>query len=862
MTPGKTPSSLTVTELKSELKTAGLSVSGLKAELVARLQEYMDSQSASAQPEAAADADATPEEEAPAAETAAEEASPEAAADAADGDAAMETEPAAAEEAEQADGAEAEKIEEKPATPEPIPEKDYGLEEWMKMDIPAEWMPRPILRVKNIPEASTLEEVKAAIEEAAGVTLESIVMDDAHKKEGQTQTAIIRMPAPALPWAVTPEDLETPLMEIFVPKPKVVAKSAPKEEAKPETPVKEEAKPDEEAATEEAKPAEEAATEEAKPEEETAMEEAKPAEEAAPEEAEEKKEEVAEEKKEEEAEVKKEEEAEVKKEEAKKETPKPAPKLEDDGRKEGDVFKMALFYINRFNERKIEVGGKTLTFDAANLNCTLFLGNVPDNTDAAQLTEDMATYGALECCFIICNPEGVTKGYGFVEFAVPASADKTFGDERLLTAVFNEYGPVTSAVIAKANGYFKGFAFVEFNALKGLDGTEQPRLGGARLMISFQNPAKLAFRTGMIGQYGGNSRGGGRFGNYNQPTRPTTCLPWTPTPNTTSRKDHRLNWPSLGHSILPAPASSSSVDAGSCFRQASQSNLVEEGSVQGSTRQREQDKLLASLGGEARGGGGRGGNYGGYNGGQQARMTAGYGGSGGGSYGSPQGGRGAYGRGVMGPGYGGRGGGGYPASGGGGARGYGGNTAGGYAGRGGYGGGGGGYGGGGYGGGGGYAASGGGGYGGRGAGGGGATGGYGGGYARGGYGGAAAGGYGASGGYGAAQQGYGATQSYGAAQQGYGQQRAATGYGGYGAAGGYSAAAQAPATGYGATGYGGYGAASGYSAPAATGYGAAATGYGAASGQKRPEADYSAYSGNTAHGYGSAAQDYNKKPRY
>jgi len=310
----------------------------------------------------------------------------------------------------------------KPAEPKP----DLGPEEWETMDVPEYWRPLPLVRVRNIPPTATTEDVKVAIE-AHGLTVKSVVFNpDEKQKDADTQVALVRFPPLPLPWKLTEEDLAAPLLpELQHPEP-----AAEKKEGEGAPEVKKEGE-------DVKKEGEEAKQEEVKKEGEEVKKEGT---------ADVKMDGAAEEKKEGEGAA-----AQEKKEDkgAAGEAPKTAPAVEEekkkevlpaaspakpivvqpakplpDGRKEGDVFTFAHFVATRLMQRRLAVGEKAVALDAPMLDLTLFLGNLSEGMEDAKLQEEMAKYGELERCFVMRNKEGVSKGYGFAEFVVPAPCVK------------------------------------------------------------------------------------------------------------------------------------------------------------------------------------------------------------------------------------------------------------------------------------------------------------------------------------------------------------------------------------------------------------------------------------------------------
>ncbi len=100
----------------------------------------------------------------------------------------------------------------------------------------------------------------------------------------------------------------------------------------------------------------------------------------------------------------------------------PPKRMLDDGRRDGDAAKMSRFLAAHLADCRIELGGRSLVVDAPPMPVTLFVGNMTADHDDERLRAEMEEFGAIERCFVMRNGEGVSKGYGFVEFSLPASA--------------------------------------------------------------------------------------------------------------------------------------------------------------------------------------------------------------------------------------------------------------------------------------------------------------------------------------------------------------------------------------------------------------------------------------------------------
>ncbi len=82
----------------------------------------------------------------------------------------------------------------------------------------------------------------------------------------------------------------------------------------------------------------------------------------------------------------------------------------DDGRADGDVIKAARYAAMRLNSlpHPLVLGGERLTIDAPSLQCTLYLGNVVRDDDAA-LRAELAAHGDIVRCFIMRGAGGTSK---------------------------------------------------------------------------------------------------------------------------------------------------------------------------------------------------------------------------------------------------------------------------------------------------------------------------------------------------------------------------------------------------------------------------------------------------------------------
>eukprot|EP00976_Prorocentrum_cordatum_P089080 1187598-Prorocentrum_minimum.AAC.3 len=69
-------------------------------------------------------------------------------------------------------------------------------------------------------------------------------------------------------------------------------------------------------------------------------------------------------------------------------------------------------------EAKPSIKETEVTLTPVQPGSTLFVGNLPLTLEEAALREMFPeeSYGTLHRCFLVLNKEGLSKGYGFVEF--------------------------------------------------------------------------------------------------------------------------------------------------------------------------------------------------------------------------------------------------------------------------------------------------------------------------------------------------------------------------------------------------------------------------------------------------------------
>jgi hypothetical protein len=257
------------------------------------------------------------------------------------------------------------------------------------------------MQVKNVPENSTPEAVKEAIE-ACGVTVRSVAFEP-ELRDG-LHTAIVRFPVMPLPWNISAEELAVPLLPVPEPeaKPEVTAAAEGEQPATADAMQAEGAAAAAEPAAEapaaeqpHAAEAEEGAAAAAadggddttkQPDQEPSADHQQQQEGGEPAAA--KPQTVAQQQAAQQA----------------AQTKRPP----EDGHKEGDILKMARYLVWHLIERKAKIDGELMNFDVQLLPVTLFIGNAPFDTDA-ELRADMEQHGEVERCFLMRSADGTSK---------------------------------------------------------------------------------------------------------------------------------------------------------------------------------------------------------------------------------------------------------------------------------------------------------------------------------------------------------------------------------------------------------------------------------------------------------------------
>ena len=88
-----------------------------------------------------------------------------------------------------------------------------------------------------------------------------------------------------------------------------------------------------------------------------------------------------------------------------------------------DVQKVAERAVARLRAQQqppLQLRGQDLHFERTSAEVTLFLANVTSSDE--DLRARCEPYGTLERCFIMRNPAGQSKSYGFVEYSAPSAA--------------------------------------------------------------------------------------------------------------------------------------------------------------------------------------------------------------------------------------------------------------------------------------------------------------------------------------------------------------------------------------------------------------------------------------------------------
>ncbi|KAK9788864.1 hypothetical protein WJX73_005048 [Symbiochloris irregularis] len=94
---------------------------------------------------------------------------------------------------------------------------------------------------------------------------------------------------------------------------------------------------------------------------------------------------------------------------------------------DGDTTKLANAAAAKLKaiEPPLEIGGEPVQAESATLQVELFIGNLTEQWEEEQACmEAMKEFGTVERLAMICNPDGVSKGYAFVEFSRPSEAQR------------------------------------------------------------------------------------------------------------------------------------------------------------------------------------------------------------------------------------------------------------------------------------------------------------------------------------------------------------------------------------------------------------------------------------------------------
>eukprot|EP00239_Pterosperma_sp_CCMP1384_P001884 CAMPEP_0197850680 /NCGR_PEP_ID=MMETSP1438-20131217/16080_1 /TAXON_ID=1461541 /ORGANISM="Pterosperma sp., Strain CCMP1384" /LENGTH=476 /DNA_ID=CAMNT_0043463971 /DNA_START=128 /DNA_END=1554 /DNA_ORIENTATION=- len=205
-------------------------------------------------------------------------------------------------------------------------------------------------------------------------------------------------------------------------------------------------------------------------------------------------------------------------------------------------------------DERIELKESKVHIEAYKADSLIYVGNTAEETDDAQLKEMFTEFGRIVRCFVMKNKDGVSKGYGFIEFALRAQAlkarsnmggkpnkegegartlrvdfaecpenksyfsstvfvdqlPKGFKDAKALEEHFKPHGKTTNVhIVMQQGGVPKGFAFIDFKrsdcadaARRALDGSE---FEGSTIRVQFSNPARATEQ-----KQRGESKGGNR----------------------------------------------------------------------------------------------------------------------------------------------------------------------------------------------------------------------------------------------------------------------------------------------------------------------------------------------------------------
>ncbi|GMH42327.1 hypothetical protein BSKO_10246 [Bryopsis sp. KO-2023] len=283
--------------------------------------------------------------------------------------------------------------------------REWGPPEWEKMDIPEAWRPFPLLVVKGIPVGTELGAVKSVLENS-GLSVRTVAYEEAIS-EDVPRTALVRLAPLPLPWLGSRDAVDEPA----VAPPKTLAckqendgirtaakidgdVSATPAEAKPENAEGDGGPPSTVNTDGECEEQGEGAGTNGGPQNgEVELGDRMKTEEDA----------------------------------NRLENLAPVDEVDipsDDGTEDGDTWKRAKYFVAKLTSEKLSLGNSQLSFDAPELRTTIFVCNLPKDLHVDEnLKATMTQFGSVERCFVLRNKEGASKDYAFVEYTHPSSAE-------------------------------------------------------------------------------------------------------------------------------------------------------------------------------------------------------------------------------------------------------------------------------------------------------------------------------------------------------------------------------------------------------------------------------------------------------